>query len=336
VVFGGGCLRVWCAKASQISMHVCVSACVAQAPTTKSSIGFAVASAPALFAFMAFPAACPVTLKRCVTVEFAGQNKWIIESTELINGVEFVPLKIKGSGFGRFVTGSIKKMRDTSGMTFLTDLQKLRLQATIDACNKPDAAALFDDMPASVQARKKARSDAKVKMELGNAPAIVVVTCPAIDLPGGTRLGPVRMKVKSSLDLRDVPVVELDAHTLYYVKMAMVQSECQDSAPHEPTSDNVRWRSDRQAWVATRDGKFKHFKPTDASDPDSKAEARQNAVRWAVSMDDCDAPVDDDANADVGALPVHDGLESENNVAEACSHEADMGDDADHGASGGA
>ena len=136
-------------------MHVCVSACVAQAPTTKSSIGFAVASAPALFASMAFPAACPITLKRCVTKEFAWQNKWIIESTELINGVEFVPLKIKGSGFGRFVTGSIKKMRDTSGMTFLTDLQKLRLQATIDACNKLDTAALFNDMPASVQARKK-------------------------------------------------------------------------------------------------------------------------------------------------------------------------------------
>ena len=47
---------------------------------------------------MALSTACPVTLKRCVTVEFPGQNRWMIESTEFINGVEFVPLKTKGFG----------------------------------------------------------------------------------------------------------------------------------------------------------------------------------------------------------------------------------------------
>ena len=61
---------------------------------------------------MAAPAACNVSIKRCFIVESPGQSNWVVDAFETIDGVEFVQLKIKNSGFGKFASGSIRKLRE--------------------------------------------------------------------------------------------------------------------------------------------------------------------------------------------------------------------------------
>ena len=68
--------------------------------------------AVALLLDMAGQAECNVSIKRCFIVEIPGRSNWVVDTVETIDGIEYVQLKIKNSGFGKFVSGSIKKLRD--------------------------------------------------------------------------------------------------------------------------------------------------------------------------------------------------------------------------------
>lgn len=76
---------------------------------------------------------CDITLKRVVSVECPGQKTpWIIDTVESVDGLEFIAMKLRCSGFCRFIAGAYKdfKFKDQS---FLQELISLRTQATIDA-----------------------------------------------------------------------------------------------------------------------------------------------------------------------------------------------------------
>ena len=247
--------------------------------------------AVALLTDMAGQAECNVSIKRCFIVEIPGQSNWVVDTVETIDGIEYVQLKIKNSGFGKFVSGSIKKLRDQMCLRFLSELQKLRLKATIEACVDTTKCALFDDDEQATPVQKKQRKAAKVKASLGSIPSVVTVTCPAIRLSDGKPVGPQQVELKSSLDLREVPVVELNAHVLFYIKMAVSST---DAVHTYAPGDNVHWRADRDAWRAARDGKTKLFKPADLTDDDSIRNAKELATRWADGVGEDSPPTEDD------------------------------------------
>ena len=99
----------------------------------------------ALLLEMAAPAACNVSIKRCFIVESPGQSNWVVDAFETIDGVEFVQLKIKKSGFGKFASGSIKKLREQTCLRFLAELQRLCMKATIEACTGTVGSDVFAD-----------------------------------------------------------------------------------------------------------------------------------------------------------------------------------------------
>ena len=49
--------------------------------------------------------------------------------------------------------------------------------------------------------------------------------------------------------------------------------------------DHVRWRSNRNVWVAARDKRTKTFKPDDINDQVSLQESHDKAARWAAGED---------------------------------------------------
>ena len=81
---------------------------------------------------------CDITPERVVSVECPGQKTpWIIDTVESVDGLEFIAMKLRCSGFCRFIAGAYKvfKFKDQS---FLQELISLRTQATIDAMDRKE------------------------------------------------------------------------------------------------------------------------------------------------------------------------------------------------------
>ena len=102
------------------------------------------------------------------------------------------------------------------------------------------------------------------------------------------------LKCKSSIDVRDAVMIELDVPMIYYIKHAMLNSVKDDRVVTDRRNDGVRWRGDRKCWLARRQsaadpGQFitKSFKPQN-DDPISVREAADDAAAWVGGHDECD------------------------------------------------
>ena len=73
-----------------------------------------------------------VAVTRCVSVTggHADNTPWVISNFESINGVEYIPLSMRDSGFHRFVAGAGSRGICGKSGDFLTKLRELRATAT--------------------------------------------------------------------------------------------------------------------------------------------------------------------------------------------------------------
>ena len=230
-----------------------------------------------------------VCIKRIVTIDCRdNQAPWLIHNLENIDGREFLKLSHRDVGFCRFIAG--KNFKQISTMTFLHELQLKRAQMTLDACsNAAQGQALFDEAVPTVAAQKRARRDAKSRASLGALPPTISMQMPDITMEDGTHVPGVVLRAKSSLDVRESVMMELDAHMLSYARCAMLNSHSDRVTP-DRRHPGVTWRSDRKHWSARRktdNGRFatKSFKP-DGDDELAMNEAADRAAAWADGHDD--------------------------------------------------
>ena len=77
----------------------------------------------------------PAQFSRCVMIS-GGRCKdghpWMVNTVQVIEGVEMVTLSKSDSGFSRFVTGEVKGI---GRMIFLDHMKNLRTAATFESCN---------------------------------------------------------------------------------------------------------------------------------------------------------------------------------------------------------
>ena len=89
----------------------------------------------------------------------------------------------------------------------------------------------------------------------------------------GASIPATTLRVKSSVDVKGGIMVELDERMLCYIKYAMLNSVSgkRERLPRESNGWSVRWRRQRQVWVAVRGKTPKSFRPTKkAMPPQSK------------------------------------------------------------------
>ena len=258
---------------------------------------------------------CDVTVKRCVSIEVPGQKPWLIDQTEVIDGIEYVAIRVRDTGYKRFMAGTYKKGREVAMTEFMRTLAKLRAEASIKSAGGDATAEMFADVEPTPAAKKKARKLAKLQGSIGTLPLAVQITCPALDLPDGSTIPQISFMVKSSVDIRDSPVVELTARVLHYIKVAINVSDDCEKPMREPCAAGTRWRKDRQCWLARRPGgASKCFKPTSGCEL-AVAETRDEALRWQEGGD-CEIAVaglhdgDDDGQKSDGHSRSDDDKES--------------------------
>ena len=235
-----------------------------------------------------------VHIERCIMVHGGGccqKRPWVITNCELIDGKDFVILTKRDTGFSRFVSGTSYGIRD---MTYLNDIRALRTEATLAIGQRGDS--LFDDGAPTAAARKKQRRQASDLKDRGELPGSVAIQLPAVSAPNGDSAEALELRVKSSLDIGANIAVELTKESMWYIRCAMLASLQPDANKRDKVGcSNVRWRKDRNAFVAKRidaAGKkeYKTFKVNaDADDVDlARADAIDAAKRWTSGEDVAD------------------------------------------------
>ena len=233
---------------------------------------------------------CDITLKRIVCVQVPGQRPWHIDTTMICGGVEMVVLKHRDNGFCSFIGGTVKQFR-SKDFPFLKEIVHKRTQATAEALN-PATNNPFENVQPTIAAKRKARSAAKARAGRREMPECVDISFPMLELPDGTHVGPISVKVQASLNARDAPAVQLDVRVLQYIRAAMqLASELEDSEPPakalQVRGSNVRWRESRKCWIASRQNKrFRTFKPETTECEVSLKESFDKA-QTCVNCDDC-------------------------------------------------
>jgi hypothetical protein len=218
-----------------------------------------------------------VTIRKTLTIMCDGMKiPWVIQDSEFIDGIEFIALAKSDTGFSRFVSGST---RGIANMTFLTKMKELRTSATTGA---RDGVAFGDVTPS-----KWATGKLKRRCVDNGLPEFVEIIIPECT-HGGHQVPARTVKVKATVDDAAALVVELTADNLACIKAGMLHTASIMETTAEQTSSPdkaVRWRGDRQAFLASRSScsspgkvEYKTFKPTDDSD---KAECIVQATKWA-------------------------------------------------------
>ena len=251
--------------------------------------------------------AATIKIKRCITVECDDiRMPWVVESVELVDGIEFAKLSKRDYGFCKFV-GGIGCRKIMHSWLFLHELQKLRTAATLKICiDSLHGNALFDNAPVGPAVKKRAKRDATAP------PAWVDIDVPEVE-SSGIVAGATTLKVRASCDVRDAPWVELCPAALHYIKVAMLASAVGDSPDVLHGIDGVRWRKDRKCWLAVRpcDGNklTKSFKPADRS-PEAIQDTLNIAARWVGGEDVIDdgncEPTDAQTNGDTPGAQLDD------------------------------
>ena len=217
----------------------------------------------------------------------AKKTPWILTSIHVVQGIDMITLHKNDTGFARFVSGSTGGIRN---MTFIDELRKLRMQATVDACN----GGLFS----GVHSNPKAKKAQKQEWETAGVPELVEIT-----LPSAEGRPSVTIKTAGTLDHRANPVVELSTIALDHIAACMRSSFTEGHASREKVGQGVRWVAARGAYVAKKHNNGKRMRTfrasADASDEElAKADAKQRALNWAADPAEDDGDDDDEERAD--------------------------------------
>ena len=222
-----------------------------------------------------------IVFKKMVHIQVAGVKDWIV-TPETVDGIDFIEIQMKDSGFSRYVTGTTTGIR---GMQFLNELRVMRTTASTAGCS-PTTEAIASISSKYHQNMQKRRNIAEHGMPIVIDVHLPAVTHGALHLPAHT------MKLKASIDQGAPIAVELNEGNMQYLKLAMLAgvAKLPTTKPSEPTksASNVHWRAERNAKVVCRScsstGKtmYKTFK---VAAEDDKISIRDLAVQWVSEVE---------------------------------------------------
>ena len=228
-----------------------------------------------------------------MTVGGGGCNKswpWVVQNLETANGIEFIQLSKRDTGFHRFVSGKVAGARD---MDFLDHLRSLRQLATLQACREPGPVALFDaEAPPSKAAHKKAKREATQSRERGDMPSVVTLELPGFTDVDGQQVLAISARVKSGIDTTANVWLEFTTAALDYLRRAMVASDSSGRKQRTKQEPGVSWRQSRKRFIAVRVSSSgsksqKTFAP-DNSDTEGMEQAKELARAWTQEGDSAD------------------------------------------------
>jgi len=214
-------------------------------------------------------------------------KQWLITSTEMIDGVDFVALEKKSSGFARFVVGNINPgLRDFTFLAYLRDLRNNAMKE--EASKQPTAttcavATLFAGTP--TPCTKKRRNSLNVS-DVGASKYLT------LSLPAVRHLDEVAeaidIRIKRPASLLEHPTVEVDRQVLAYIRIATLAhgragtpQTRQRPEPDQRVGKGIKWSIQRKAWIASKlvndSMVYKTFRATETSTSD---DALYDARRW--------------------------------------------------------
>ena len=224
------------------------------------------------------PMASLVIGKR-VVISWGEQPPWFPD-VETLDGVEFVKLTHRDTGYVRFVGPGAQG-------SFL-EWAKNRRHTAVMELNKP-AEGLFAAAGSATKQRKLIVS----KIAVGDLPDVVEIQAPELKCEDGTIVPGMMIKCATCVDKAAAVKVELTVEVLQYIRAAAAMS-WSTTEPALETSKSVKWKAARNSYVASRavGGKlqYKTFRPTDGGNP---AEAFAAAEAWVA-----EAPLDGDVFAE--------------------------------------
>ena len=211
------------------------------------------------------------------------RDPWKITDFHVIDGMKFIPICKRDSGFNRFVTGDHKGLKD---YTWITNFRNAR-----NTHGLASDSAIVDASPADLSRwhKNKRREQHKV----GASDEYVELTMPAVTY-GDTEIEGVTIKVKAEdSDLKGV-YVEMDAAVLNYIRFAIL-AEVKES-PKKRKDPSIagekylcRWKENRNGFEAKRvrhDGDCKKveymlFKALDTTTEEVET-AKAAAIAWCT------------------------------------------------------
>ena len=225
-----------------------------------------------------------VKISRTLTVSGGGEKTpWSVNTVDVIDGIEFIPVLGVDTGFARFCWGKRGGHGPLARSVFLKDIRHKRLQEClrIVGLKEEPQKALFDEEEVKAPLSKRGR-----RSEVGQnkLPDFVTLTLDDLKDSSGTLVAHgIAMKVKSSLDLAATLSVEATPAALNYIRQGVIISEVPETTA-VPRQPDVRWRPDRGAYMASKNNDagekmHKTFK-AEGDDEGSIKAAFALAVQW--------------------------------------------------------
>ena len=232
-----------------------------------------------------------ITRSLSITGPATRHQPWVIAKTRTVDGHEFIPLCSRDAGFARFVMG--KSGIRLGRCTLLKQMTQLRIMASYQSILTDKQPSLFDDAPApNPKAKKRLKSMCVEAKEMGTFPDVVLIVMPEAVLKDGTVLQSIAMRVLTDTNFMNTIWVQACEENLQYISAIIADDEGVDPAHGQVRSlpVGVRWRAERDAFLATRkcDGVEKTFR-VEGDDDASKATALSHAVEWTDAVSECAA-----------------------------------------------
>ena len=224
-------------------------------------------------------------IRRQTTISFTedGVSRQWKPDVLTLDGHEMVQVGFgRDKGFKRLLLG-----RESDGIpTFLDELKRRRLEATLALVKPAGDEGLFDDADdpkADKHNRKRSLEQARLLQQTDSLPKTVEISV----------LG-AKLRVGTALSERAPLLVELSPGSLSIMKKGLRE------APSRPqgSSRSLNWRQGRTAWIAKRDAVYRTFRAESASE-EHKQKAKDDAEAWLQrDTDGDDASDQDDTHAE--------------------------------------
>ena len=254
----------------------------------------------------------------CVHGGALGIVPWIVETVDIINGIEFVPIQKQQSGLRRYVLGTCggQALRD---YTFIDELRALRNRAVLLA-TIPARPSLFGEVSLrgnQMRLRQLRRAAAVAPQD--ELPPYVEVELPCVEVDG-CRFEKRIVKVKTPESANEGVHIEFLPDVMAHVRAAILSSGKAPSPlkrqkPGQQSTTGCKWEEKRAAYIVTvGEGNKPKFITVRGHDPEAArahakelcslgdaeaARVRARELRDALKVDvDAEADVRDDGKND--------------------------------------
>ena len=219
-----------------------------------------------------------VHVERNLRIKYTHDEKKVVwsvseEHLEKVKGVELLTFAWRDRGCKRFLGGQ--------GEELLGQMKALRTEATKNSMTPAAAAGegLFGQASQSAYAQFQATTKMKHRLRDGES-LDPLVTIP-IPMPCAEDT-PKKVIVKSGFDARSSLQVEVSSEALQHLREAALAWASSDSAQQKATlqkGTSIKWRDDKQQWVAKKGETTKHVQVPGRSAA-AKARAKKAALKW--------------------------------------------------------